>query len=121
MLQKQLALHHGVTTAAVSKWGAETKRRKTIEAEAGVNPQIRKLIGEISELCYIFDCKKVQCEKQTEYSLFRFNASLAKFFVYDHSGERIIFSLPEIDLSASDAIERLQQVKSTLEAFVYNK
>ncbi len=56
MLQKQLALHHGVTTAAVSKWSCETKRRKTIEAEAGVNPQIRRLIGEISELCYVSNC-----------------------------------------------------------------
>ena len=57
MLQKQLAKTHGVTTAAVSKWSAETKRRKTIEAESGVNPQIRKLIGEISELCYISNCQ----------------------------------------------------------------
>ncbi len=57
MLQKQLALHHGVTTAAVCKWNADTKRRKTIEAEAGVNPKIRKLIGEISELCYISNCQ----------------------------------------------------------------
>jgi len=120
MLQKHLAKAHGVTTAAVSKWSAETKRRKTIEAEAGVNPQIRKLIGEISELCYVFDCKHEDDGKQTKHSLFRFNASLAKFFVSDHSGELCIFSLPEIDLSASNAVERLQQVKSTLEAFVYN-
>lgn len=57
MLQKQLAKAHGVTTAAVSKWSYETKRRKVIEAEAGANPQIRKLIGEISELCYVSNCQ----------------------------------------------------------------
>ncbi len=57
MTNKQLSQYYGVTISAVDKWSAETKRRKTIEAQSGANPQIRKLIGEISELCYISNCQ----------------------------------------------------------------
>ncbi len=121
MLQKHLAKAHGVTTAAVSKWSAETKRRKTIEAEAGVNPQIRKLIGEISELCYVFDCKHEDDGKQLKHAKLIFNSSAAQFTVYGNADGVSAFSMPEIDLTALNAVERLQQVKSTLEAFVYNK
>lgn len=120
MLQKDLAKAHGVTTAAVSKWSAETKRRKTIEAEAGVNPQIRKLIGEISELCYVYNCANISGEKVLKAACFGYSAAVAQFRIVDTHG-RGIFSLPAIDLNASTAVERLQQVKSTLEAFVYNK
>ncbi len=92
MLQKQLALHHGVTTAAVSKWNAETKRRKTIEAEAGVNPQIRKLIGEISELCYISNCQGNHAVFTSGFNSYMFGNGFDKAF----SGELTVGHLSYI-------------------------
>ena len=48
----ELAKYYGVSPAASSKWPAERKRRAIIEAEAGVSPEVKRLIGELAGLCY---------------------------------------------------------------------
>lgn len=49
----ELAKYYGVSPAASSKWPAERKRRAIIEAEAGVSPEVKRLIGELAGLCYV--------------------------------------------------------------------
>jgi len=55
MNDKDLAFIHGVSRQAVKKWSPERKRRAIIEANAVVNPEVKKLIGELAGLCYAAD------------------------------------------------------------------
>lgn len=114
---KKLASYFGVSLSAAYKWSAETIRRKTIIMQSGAEPEIIKLIGEISQLCYVFDCKHVVGEFQTKWSLFRATSSSAIFGIWD-GVEKVIqaeFSLMDGELSVAE----LQKVKQTLESFVY--
>ena len=56
MTNQQLATIHGISAQAVGRWSAERKRRAIIEANAVVNPEVKKLIGELSGLCYAAGC-----------------------------------------------------------------
>jgi len=55
MTNQQLATIHGISAQAVGRWSAERKRRAIIEANAVVNPEVKKLIGELAGLCYAAD------------------------------------------------------------------
>jgi hypothetical protein len=115
---KKLASYFGVSLSAAYKWSAETVRRKTVIMESGAEPEIIKLIGQISELCYIHNCKSIEMQYEWRSCKFEFGASVASFKIV-HSDGRVIFSLPPIDLNQSTAITELQKVKSTLESFIY--
>jgi hypothetical protein len=52
MTNQQLATIHGISAQAVGRWSAERKRRAIIEAQSVVNPEVKKLIGELAGLCY---------------------------------------------------------------------
>jgi len=117
MEMKKLASYFGVSLSAAYKWSAETVRRKTVIMESGAEPEIIKLIGEISQLCYVFDCKHVAGEFQTKWALMRATSSNAIFSIWE-GAEKVI----DVEFSLSDsraAITELQKVKSTLESFVY--
>jgi hypothetical protein len=86
--------------------------------QSGAEPQIIKLIGEISQLCYIFDCKNLVGDLAERYAVFLFGHDHARLCIYNSKG-RNIFPLPEIDLNASTAVTELQKVKRTLESFIY--
>lgn len=75
MTNQKLAAVHGISAQAVGRWSLERKRRAIIEAEAGVSPEVKRLIGELAGLCYavqtingvghqlhvLFDCFYVTC------------------------------------------------------------
>jgi len=115
---KQLAEYFGVSLSAAYKWSAEVIRRKTIIMQSGAEPEIIKLIGEISQLCYIYNCKSIEMQYEWRSAKFEFGASVASFKIV-HSDGRVIFSLPPIDLNQSTAVAELQKVKQTLESFIY--
>jgi hypothetical protein len=116
---KKLASYFGVSLSAAYKWSAETVRRKTIIMESGAEPEIIKLIGEISQLCYVFDCKHVVGTAQVKRTKFLVTSSAAQLAIYGECDSRTAFGLPEIDLNASTAVAELQKVKQTLESFIY--
>jgi hypothetical protein len=115
---KQLASYFGVSLSAAYKWSAETIRRKTIIMESGAEPQIIKLIGEISQLCYIFDCKHVEGDKWLKHADISFSNDWLSLKITQPHG-RTIFSLSPINLNLSTAVAELQKVKQTLESFIY--
>jgi hypothetical protein len=94
-------------------------RRKTIIMESGAEPEIIKLIGEISQLCYILDCKYIVADIMTLHAAILVNAESASITVINFAGAEI-YCPPLIMLDGtSTAVAELQKVKSTLEWFVY--
>jgi len=115
---KKLASYFGVSLSAAYKWSAETVRRKTVIMESGAEPEVIKLIGEISQLCYVFDCKHVVGTEQVKWALFRATSDFAMLTIYNNkdSGKELGMN---VDLSKPTVVAELQKVKSTLESFIY--
>ena len=113
---KQLASYWKVSLSAAYKWDDETVHKKTIIMESGAEPEIIKLIGEISQLCYVFDCKSINGVDLTSHAAISVTASSAHFYVQHGNSEP---QTEFINLNASTAVAELQKVKSTLESFVY--
>lgn len=113
---KQLASYFGVSLSAAYKWSAETIRRKTIIMQSGAEPEIIKLIGEISQLCYIFDCKHVVGDEQAKWAMFRATVGCAVLTLWN--GQDKVMGL-NVDLNQSTAVAELQKVKAALESFIY--
>jgi hypothetical protein len=116
---KKLAEYFGVSLSAAYKWSAETIRRKTIIMESGAEPEIIKLIGEISSLCYILDCKYIVADIMTLHAAIRVNAESVSVTVINFAGTEI-YCPPLIMLDGTPtAVAELQKVKQTLESFIY--
>lgn len=116
---KKLAAYFGVSLSAAYKWNAETIRRKTIIMESGAEPEIIKLIGEISQLCYILDCKYIVSDIMTLHAAIHVNAESVSVTIINFAGNEI-YCPPLILLDdTSTAVAELQKVKQTLESFIY--
>jgi hypothetical protein len=115
---KQLASYWKVSLSAAYKWGDETVHKKTVIMQSGAEPQIIKLIGEISQLCYVFDCKHVVGTELTAHASINVNADSAYFLIMK-DGETVDSQLIALNINQSTAVTELQKVKSTLESFIY--
>jgi hypothetical protein len=109
MTLQEIANAHGVCRATVAKWNHEKRQRAIIEAKAGVNQQIKKLLGTIAEGLYVFNCATASRIASFEAGCFR---------VTSLDG-RVIFALDHIDFNRSGAVAELQTVINTLEALNY--
>jgi len=58
MNQKQLAEHYGVCKAAVSRWSATKRHRKTVEAYAGYDAATGAVVAELQRLAYLYNCQQ---------------------------------------------------------------
>lgn len=117
MTLTEIANYHEVSKSAVEKWSPEKRRKAIVIMQSGAEPEIIKLIGETSQLCYIFDCKHVVGEFQTKWALIRATSANAIFSIWE-GGEKVI----DVEFSLSDtstAVAELQKVKQTLESFIY--
>jgi len=85
--------------------------------ESGAEPQIIKLIGEISQLCYVYTCKSVIGTEEASYASICANSESVCFYI---CGESLETSTKIILLDGtSTAVAELQKVKQTLESFIY--
>ena len=119
MKHKEIAEYFGLSPETVRRWSPEKRRKAIVIMQSGAEPQIIKLIGDISQLCYIFDCKHVVGTIQVKCAKFLVTSSAAQLAIYGERDSRTAFGLPEIDLNASTAVAELQKVKQTLESFIY--
>jgi hypothetical protein len=113
---KKLASYFNVSLSAAYKWSAETVRRKTIIMQSGAEPEIIKLIGEISQLCYIFDCKHVVGDTQSKWASFRATSYHAHLVIF---GEADPIVSKNFSLELPTAVAELEKIKQTLESFIY--
>ena len=58
MNQKQLADHYGISKAAVCKWSAAKRHRKTVEAYAGYDAATGSVVAELQRLAYLYNCQQ---------------------------------------------------------------
>jgi hypothetical protein len=56
MTLNKLAEHYGVSRSAVNKWPQDKRQQLTSDIEAGVQPSVHKLIGELASECYRASC-----------------------------------------------------------------
>ncbi len=119
MKHKEIAEYFGLSHETVRRWPAEKRRKAIVIMQSGAEPEIIKLIGEISQLCYIFDCMHVVGTFTEQYATLEFSNSWAHFRIWHAAKERHIFGTKPIDLNASTAVAELQKVKQTLESFIY--
>ena len=118
MTLTEIANCHGVSKSAVEKWSPEKRRKAIVIMQSGAEPEIIKLIGEISSLCYIFDCQNINALLKAKTAKLEFDADFAHLKIYQPDG-RCVMSLAPIDLNLPAAVAELQKVKQTLESFIY--
>lgn len=115
MKNEQLSEFHGVNLRSVYRWTPEVKRKKTIQAEAEVTPDEWRLIGEIAQLCYLYNAKHWFGEKPTKWAWFEINSILLSVSFFDDlkgQAKRII------QAKTSNTAE-MQLIKMQLEQLVY--
>jgi len=118
MTLTEIANYHGVSKSAVEKWSPEKRRKAIVIMQSGAEPEIIKLIGEISQLCYIFDCANIRATTRAKFARLEFDSDFAHLKIYQPDG-RCVMSLAPIDLNLSTAVAELQKVKQILESFIY--
>lgn len=112
MQQKQLAEFHGVTDRAVRKWSDDKTHRKTIQAEADVTPLEWQLVGEIAQLCYLYNAQGWEGCNINTWTSFDMNSYRIAVSVYTTTGAR------NMSAATSDTAE-MQLIKMQLEKLVY--
>lgn len=56
MTNKELAAACGVTLSAVEKWTPAKREQAKRDIQAGVNPEVGRLLGELQRECYVAQC-----------------------------------------------------------------
>jgi hypothetical protein len=101
MNNRQLAAALGLSPHTTKKYSPEKRAALIREIEAGVNPEVKRLIGELAQLCYVVSCK-TGAECSTEF--FR------TFFNVWHTGEYIIYDAELNALALQGAIAKLEEL-----------
>lgn len=115
MNSKQLAEFYGISTQAVNRWSLEKTNRKTIQAEADVTPLEWQLVGEIAQLCYLYNAQNWDQEVPTKWVWFEINSLLLSVsFFDDMKGQAKLI----MQAKTSNTAE-MQLIKMQLEKLVY--
>ena len=109
MTLQEIATAHNVCRATVAKWSHEKRLRAAVEAKAGVNQQVKRLLGTIAEGLYVYNCATAS----------RLGSFEAGCFRITNTDGRVLFSLNHININGSSAVAELQTVINTLEALNY--
>lgn len=113
MNSKQLGEFHNVHERTTRKWSKEQRNRKTIQAEADVSPLEWQLVGEIAQLCYLYNAKGWHCDKPANTALMSIGAlHVCVSFFESCEPVRTIFA------KVSNTAE-MQLIKMQLEKLVY--
>jgi len=110
MTIQQIAKAYGISQSAVKKWNA-TKRAAAIkELDLGVCPIIKRLCGEIAELCVVASAIKKACINfQPYHGLSSWNSGV--FSIYYVNGDNVVFLVSAEDIN----IDNLTLAKTTLQ------
>ena len=117
LTQAKLAEFYNTSDRSVRRWSAEEKHRKTIQAEADVTPQEWQLVGEIAQLCYLYNAQNWVCETPTKWVWFEINSLLLSVSFFDGmkgQAKRIM----QANVSS---VAEMQLIKMQLERLVYGE
>ena len=115
MNSNQLAEFYGISTQAVNRWDSVKRHRKTTQAEADVTPLEWQLVGEIAQLCYLYNAQNWVCESVSKWVCFELSAySLSLIF--------LTLGRSTIDkklIAKTSNTAEMQLIKMQLEKLVY--
>jgi len=115
MNTKQLAEFYGISAQAVNRWDSAKRHRKTIQAEADVTTLEWQLVGEIAQLCYLYNAQNWVCDISRKWVCFEMSAfgiSLL-FFTFGKS------TLDKKLVAKTSNTAEMQLIKMQLEKLVY--
>lgn len=115
MKSKDLAEFHNVHERTTRKWSQEQRHHKTTQAEADVTPLEWQLVGEIAQLCYLYNAKNWHLENPTStafMSIGSFNICVSMYGDCNPVAERLFSA------RVSNATE-MKLIKLQLEKLVY--
>ena len=115
MKSRDLAEFHNVHERTTRKWSQEQRHRKTIQAEADVTPLEWQLVGEIAQLCYLYNAQNwhgTSVIKWVWLEVSAFGLNLSFFVTGNVEAERLI------EAKVSNTAE-MQLIKMQLEKLVY--
>ncbi len=119
MNQKQLADHYCISKAAVCKWSAEKRHRKSVEALADYNAATGAVVAELQRLAYLYNCQQYRGESivgMCYVSVANLLVNVALFDMTNPSMEPF-----ESYSAVLDNQEQLNQLLVTMEKLVYGK
>jgi hypothetical protein len=100
---EQIAKAYGISGQAVGRWSQEKRQQAIAEIQAGANPEVKRLIGELAQACYVASCK-------TNETIFaEIWAHQANFVVIDGAGF-IVEGAPINALALQGAIVKVQEL-----------
>lgn len=112
MKSKDLAEFHNVHERTTRKWSQEQRHRKTIQAEADVTPLEWQLVGEIAQLCYLYNAQGWEGMHVMKWASFDMNSHRIVIYIYDAEDTRLMTA------STSNTAE-MQLIKMQLQKLVY--
>ena len=112
MNTKQLAEFYGISAQAVNRWDSAKRHRKTIQAEADVTPLEWQLVGEIAQLCYLYNAQGWEGINAMTWASFDMNSHRIAIYIYAAEDTRLMTA------STSNTAE-MQLIKMQLEKLVY--
>ena len=115
MKSKDIAEFHNVHERTTRKWPQEQRHRKTTQAEADVTPLEWQLVGEIAQLCYLYNAKNWHLENPTSMafmSIGSFNICVSMYGDCNPVAERLFSA------RVSNTAE-MKLIKLQLEKLVY--
>lgn len=115
LTQAKLAEFHNTSDRSVRRWSSEEKHQKTVQLEADVTPLEWQLVGEIAQLCYLYNAQNWFGEAPTNWVCLEVSAwGISIMF--------LTFGKPSLDCKltakTSNAAE-MQLIKMQLEKLVY--
>lgn len=115
MKSKDLANFHNVHERTTRKWSQEQRHRKTIQAEADVTPLEWQLVGEIAQLCYLYNAQNWHCETPTKSAWFQVSSMLVSVSFFDDA----TMACKSILRATVSNTAELTLIKMQLEQLVY--
>lgn len=109
--QQQLADFHGVSKSAVKQWSQQKRHEKKVQLIAGVDLKAAALIGEISQLVYIYNCKHDDGVEKTKIAYFQVDWDKVSF------GSN--FLLLDTALCSANCLEILIKIREALKNEIY--
>lgn len=118
MKTKQLAEFYGVNERTVQRWSDKKSHRKVVQAESNCDDQVFGLIGEISRLAYLFDCKNVKGVTPRNWCWIDRSYWELSVVICSNATNSVTAKWTA-SLIAPDAVSQLCKIKRKLEALIY--
>lgn len=115
LTQAKLAEFHNTSDRSVRRWSAEEKHRKTIQAEADVTPLEWQLVGEISQLCYLYNAQNWYCDTPVNWAWFEISSHVISVSFFDG----LKGQAKRIMQAKVSSVAEMQLIKMQLEQLVY--